>query len=383
MNKPQTKKPHPKNKHGNTQMGQAMERMVTKVKKNYQPPVHQPVAVNRLQKDGVDHINIHPHARTKLGEALSTVGNIEFRHPQYGTFNNIIGLEMWLCSTDQPDRFRRMAGRELLKLRRTLTDRVRISNYRHVVLTSTWMKIKSSPALMEDIKRCALSFDYYYYERVEMGEPIRVRAVEYDWLCPAMEEMRKALLEEREPDFIPYLTNAEIIQQRTAAESAARNLGPVFEESVKEQTTKRKQPKPKKVNEQKRGDASAVQSLDEAPYAHLQTAVVLPPTEISDCAVVDYRTLPNPLTGKPYGDLSTTKIDGSPMYDENGKVIPFGLVIPKDEEKSQEVTALGAEQTKEGVTTSVEPEKPVIDLVQESTIVPAEVADQAQAENAQ
>lgn len=364
MNKPQTKKPHPKNKHGNTQMGQAMERMVTKVKKNYQPPMHQPVAVNRLQKDGVDHINIHPHARTKLGEALSTVGNIEFRHPQYGTFNNIIGLEMWLCSTDQPDRFRRMAGRELLKLRRTLTDRVRINNYRHVVLTSTWMKIKSSLALMEDMKRCALSFDYYYYERVEMGEPIRVRAVEYDWLCPAMEEMRKALLEEREPDFIPYLTNAEIIQQRTAAESAARNLGPVFEESVKEQTTKRKHPKPKKVNEQKRGDAPAV---------------VLPPTEISDCAVVDYRTLPNPLTGKPYGDLATTKIDGTPMYDENGKIIPFGLIIPGDEAKPEEEVAPSAEQTKEESPASTESEKAAIELVQESTIVPAEVADQAQA----
>lgn len=76
MNKPQTKK-----KFHNNAMSQAMGRVVERVKGGYnrQQNTPQPVAVNRLQKDGIDHINIHPHARTKIGEALSTVGNIEFQ----------------------------------------------------------------------------------------------------------------------------------------------------------------------------------------------------------------------------------------------------------------------------------------------------------------
>lgn len=311
MNKPQTKK-----KFHNNAMSQAMGRVVERVKGGYnrQQNTPQPVAVNRLQKDGIDHINIHPHARTKIGEALSTVGNIEFRHPQYGKFTNTIGLVMWLCSVDQPDSFRRMPGKELLKYRKGVVERIKIPNYRTVVLTSTWMKIQSSPSLMNDLKQTALNFDYYFYERVEVGEPIRVRAAEYEWLCPAVDEMRKALIEGREPDFTPYLTNAEIIQQRTAAEAAARNMGDVFKPEIDAALAERKQNKTKKNHGQhKKQDQEATKRA-----------------EISDCSVVDYRTLTNPITGQPYGDLSLTKIDGKPMYGEKGELITDGLIVPAD-----------------------------------------------------
>jgi hypothetical protein len=332
MNKPvkQQKKQAPQARSFQSNaMGQALNRAADKIKKPYVEAAKKPIppAVNRLQKDGTDHINIHPHARTRIGEALSTVGNIEFRHPQYGKFSNVIGLLMWLTSEEQPDTFRTTQGKDLLRLRNSLNKRVKIHNLRTITLQSTWRKIMASKKLADELKQTILNFDYYYYEKVEVGEPIRVRAEEYNWFVPAVEEMRKALIEEREPDFTPFLTQREIIQLRTAAEAAARDMGAVFGEVLKEEAGKRKQAKPKKVYEHKRGENPNIQIMDEAPYAHLQTAVVVPPTEVSDCSVVDYRTLNNPLTGQPYGDLALTKIDGTPRYGVDGKPIPDSPVL--------------------------------------------------------
>jgi hypothetical protein len=90
---------------------------------------------------------------------------------------------------------------------------------------------------------------------------------------------------------------------------------------------------------------------------------------ISDCSVVDYRTLTNPITGQPYGDLSLTKIDGKPMYGEKGELITDGLIVPAD---IAEAAIAQTEQTTAPEVNAQEDRSVVIDgdVIVPSTPVP-------------
>lgn len=75
------------------------------------------IAKNKLSidRDGVDHINIHPTSNTRLGRMLSTFADIPVEHPIHGRFRTAEGFRAYLLTGLDKDEFRSMSGYECHK----------------------------------------------------------------------------------------------------------------------------------------------------------------------------------------------------------------------------------------------------------------------------
>ena len=188
-------------------------------------------AVNSLGDDGVDHINVFHLGKTELGKALSFTGDLQFTHNRFGKFRNVAGLMAYLSSKAQPDNFRTMPGSQVFAAKRRYDSDARVYNYRWVAADATWQKITQNPATAKALYECDLPFDIYRMETtdVDANTQIRVRLVgEYEWLVPALDEMRRALRDGREPN-LSFLQS----EQDTRAEKKET------EERLKSQTLNR------------------------------------------------------------------------------------------------------------------------------------------------
>jgi hypothetical protein len=168
------------------------------------PSMRNAPAVNSLGNDGEDHINVYHAGRTALGKALAFTGDLQFTHKRYGKFRSVAGLMAYLSSKAQPDTFRTVPGAQVFSVKRRFDSDARVYNYRAVAADATWQKVKQHPAIAKELYESDLPFDVYYTETTDADSDsyIRVRLVgEYEWLVPALDEMRKALRGGREPNF--------------------------------------------------------------------------------------------------------------------------------------------------------------------------------------
>lgn len=53
---------------------------------------------NLWERDGVDHINIHPRGKTRLGRLLSAESDIPVLLEPYGAFRTELGFKTWLAA---------------------------------------------------------------------------------------------------------------------------------------------------------------------------------------------------------------------------------------------------------------------------------------------
>lgn len=190
--------------------------------------------VNNGEVDGRDHINVHHHAKTDLGLALAPHAEFSVIHPQYGQFLTVQGLLAWLTNPNQPDIYRTMSGREVDASMRAygITDRLR--DYAYQYLFATWYKIKSHAKVERWMHDSSLRFEHYYLHNTldpvtqqKTGNIIRIRNKSAGWVINGMEELRKALHENREPEleiFLPPHLRAKL--QKSRAKEAEKEVVP-------------------------------------------------------------------------------------------------------------------------------------------------------------
>src|SRR5574343_285348 len=154
--------------------------------------------------DGIDHINIYSFGETDLGQALSHDSPVSFRHNRFGFFSSMEVFWHYIQSEERDDRIRSMSRPSFKKFKSKLTYTM-VTNFRAIIMDSNYQRIAQNPKIVEAIKESVLPFDCYH----NSNEHIRQRPKYFAWLLYGFEEIRKALKENREPDFKPLLDNPD------------------------------------------------------------------------------------------------------------------------------------------------------------------------------
>ena len=177
----------------------------------------------KWKADGEDHINIWDNAATELGRYLSHNSELPFKHNIFGKFSSMENFWHYILSDERDDRLRSMRGTTLRIFSRKLTP-TKITNFRAIISDSNYQRIKSYASLSKEVAKSKLPFDSYYTN--ENG--IRIRPSYFKWLIAGFEEIRKALKEEREPNFAFLLDNpkSEIYQYVIPASPVVEVQGP-------------------------------------------------------------------------------------------------------------------------------------------------------------
>lgn len=151
-----------------------------------------------LKDDGEDHINMWDAAETELGKVLNHSYKLEFHHSVFGKFISIETFWSYVRSIERDDQIRSLSGRPLREFINNKINTCQVTNFKAIIMDTHWQRIKCSQPLMEEIKNSTLRFDCYYIH-AESGQ--KIRPPMFKWVCLGLEEIRKALKEDREPDF--------------------------------------------------------------------------------------------------------------------------------------------------------------------------------------
>lgn len=197
-----------------------------------------------LEGDGIDHINIWYAAETELGKVLSHSYKLEFHHSIFGKFKNIETFWSYVKSKERDDQIRSLTGKPLKQFVHDRLTICQVPNFRAIIMDAHWQRIKSSQPLMEEIRESTLRFDCYY---IHAESKIRTRPDMYKWICLGFEEIRKAIKENREPNFKFLLDNKnsgiydfvhdhilkpEVVEDKTEVEQEVSNSNTQAEEST-------------------------------------------------------------------------------------------------------------------------------------------------------
>lgn len=160
-----------------------------------------PINPNNLGKDGEDHINISPYAKTELGKVLSNEIAVDVRHKIFGKFTSVTGFWYYIKSKERDDRCRKLVGKSLKDFSKGLTLS-EVKNFRAIILDTVWMKVNQYPAVIEELKNSTLPFDCYFEDR---NTHLRQRPNYFAWFLEGMSEIRSALQENRQPSLSKFL----------------------------------------------------------------------------------------------------------------------------------------------------------------------------------
>ncbi len=181
----------------------------TDIKKSKKPKEHfhnKEVDLQSWKADGEDHINICGEANTIIGKFLCHDTTHGWRHPILGNFNSIRGFWYYIQSTNHDDRYRRLVGKHL-RMAHNPANTVRILNFRAILMDACWQRLIQSDAICKLVKESELPFDCYF---IHFESKLRVRPTYHSWVTSATEEMRKALKENREPDFAYLMEDTSV-----------------------------------------------------------------------------------------------------------------------------------------------------------------------------
>jgi L-rhamnose mutarotase len=197
--------------------------------------------VNRRGEDGFDHINVWDGAETDLGRFICHNNVVPFRHNIFGSFNTMTGFWRYIQSAERDDRLREMSGGALKRFANQLT-REQIQNFKAIIGDTIWQKFKAKERenQRKAMKNSTLPFECYYVNK-ETG--MRERPTFFGWLLPLYEEIRRAIKEDREPNFTPFLDVKDSgIYDFVLTEEMKERMEKIKAEK-KEQQEKKQQPK--------------------------------------------------------------------------------------------------------------------------------------------
>jgi hypothetical protein len=81
----------------------------------------------------------------------------------------------------------------------TMLTRQNVVNFRAIIMDANYQKVKQYPEIQQAMVESVLPFDCYYVYKRETSIPIRTNFA--SWVIDGFEEIRKALKEQREPNF--------------------------------------------------------------------------------------------------------------------------------------------------------------------------------------
>ena len=151
-----------------------------------------------IGEDGETHINIYNRGKTNLGVLLANNTELRFGHSLYGVFMTIEGFWRYIRTGMKDELFRTLQPERLLAFSKRY-EQIVVPNFQAIIAEACWMKVKAYPELLEVLKATDLPFDSYFIDIKDKNH--RTRPKFAYWMVSIYEEIRKALKEEREPDF--------------------------------------------------------------------------------------------------------------------------------------------------------------------------------------
>lgn len=227
-------------------------------------PLPNPATVG---EDGVDIINIWENGDTELGRALSHSVKLSFTHDQYGRFCNMESFWQYIRSVERDDRVRVLHGYKLKAFAKKLTFK-RVPDFHAVIMDANWQKVQQYPQLLEELRDSTLPFDcFYYYNKSD----VRIRPAFADWIIYGYSEIRKALQENREPNFDLLKDTKRLDRDRiSGVKYQARHTPKVKEDSL---------PKEAEVDDVDMEIALIMQSME--PVEETETSITSFPDRVS------------------------------------------------------------------------------------------------------
>ena len=152
---------------------------------------------NTFKVDGQDHINIWEKGQTKLGQFLSHGSHSPFHHPVLGMFNNVESFWHYIRSQERDDRIRTMNNIGAKKFS-TQLHTVKVPNFYAIIMDTNYIKLKEYPEMLTLFKENELPLEMYF---IYKDKGVRIRPSFAVWVLEGFKEIKKALNEDREPDF--------------------------------------------------------------------------------------------------------------------------------------------------------------------------------------
>lgn len=215
-----------------------------------------PANASSWLKDGVDHINLVHNGETNLGRWLSIDSSRQWEHPVLGPFRSLNALWYFLKAESKNDQIRTLMGASLKAFVMQHAGGFHqnpIPNFRAAIMHSAYLRIFQIPGVVDELKRSVQPFDCY---RV-LASGVRIRLDNCVWFCQGYEEIRKALKEERVPDFTYLRSDKEgdlyegILKMFVAqpSEEAIAEAKKALAEMGAAKKKKKKKPKAKPVDD--------------------------------------------------------------------------------------------------------------------------------------
>ena len=183
----------------------------------------------RTEIDGKDHVNISITGDTELGRMLSPEWVSKFVHPVLGPFDHMTGFWTYSKSKSHADYYRSAKPSNCLNFAKEHDDNVtNVANFKAVILSGIYNKIMQNEKLKNLVKGNDLKFEIYFtkiHEEDNEGSKIsyiiKIPSPYSKWMIGIYEEARKAVQEDREPDYSKfrdkkttplYINFAEIVE---------------------------------------------------------------------------------------------------------------------------------------------------------------------------
>jgi hypothetical protein len=214
------------------------------------------------KEDGLDHINIWSNAETELGKVLAHEFPLNFYHSVFGKFCSVESFWFYINSAERDDVIRNMSGKVLKDFSKKLT-KIRVLNFRAIIMDSNWQRIQQYPDIVEAIKMNELPYDTYY---VNSSNKLRVRHAYFKWFNKGFEEIVRAIKEDRQPDFSFLLD-----RQDTG----------IYDFVLPQQVAKSAKPKEEKKHHQQHGKGSLLSAKQVVP--EVVQVVEASPCECTTC----------------------------------------------------------------------------------------------------
>jgi hypothetical protein len=151
------------------------------------------------EEDGKDHINIYSRGQTSLGRLLSHFASTYFSHPVYGPFDSMEGFWYYMRSKEKDDQLRYLSGFAAKEYGRVL-EPAWYEQFWEDILAANYQKVIQNPHIKQALIASELPFQHYYIHYPQRGNtarPLIVLPRDFQMLVDGMEEIRKALKEDR------------------------------------------------------------------------------------------------------------------------------------------------------------------------------------------
>lgn len=161
------------------------------------PKALQLPSLEKWKEEGADHINIGRHSSTYLGKFLSPDFHSTFKHHIFDRFTSLLGFWTYVSMPERDDAVRTMDAQRLRRLRSNVTMRD-VRHFKLIKADSMYRRVKDRAEVARAMIESTAPFDMYYLTE---GVGLRIRSKNAEFYIPIYEEIRKALKENREPNW--------------------------------------------------------------------------------------------------------------------------------------------------------------------------------------